>query len=192
LRTDKNSNFKFTIKFLMTLDRSYIGYLGFVGIDLFKSVLMYSNGAICLIKLLFDLGLFTVHCLVHRTLSLDNAHTMRGTLPRVCVMHAVPLTVPRSMGMGMGNTLDTALTSGLGLLFLFLVQMLQNHRDGCNIIQIGNQGVTKGCHLSWLTNSALVYEPKCGGREELRGLSQCVQLYTGPKINFGDLTIFNL
>jgi hypothetical protein len=32
-----------------------------LGIDLFKSVLMYSNGAICLIKLLFDLGLFTVY-----------------------------------------------------------------------------------------------------------------------------------
>jgi hypothetical protein len=60
LRTDKNNNFKFTIKFLMTLDRSYIGYLGFLGIDLFRSVLMYSNGAICLIKLLFDLVLFTV------------------------------------------------------------------------------------------------------------------------------------
>jgi hypothetical protein len=60
LRTDKNNNFKFTIKLPMTLDRSYIGYLGFLGIDLFKSVLMYSNGAVCLIKLLFDLGLFTV------------------------------------------------------------------------------------------------------------------------------------
>jgi hypothetical protein len=46
----------------MTLDRSYIGYLGFLGIDLFKSVLMYSNGAICLIKLLFKMGLFTVQC----------------------------------------------------------------------------------------------------------------------------------
>ncbi len=45
----------------MTLDRSYIGYLGFLGIDLFKSVLMYSNGAICLIKLLFKMGLFTVY-----------------------------------------------------------------------------------------------------------------------------------
>jgi hypothetical protein len=44
----------------MTLDMSYIGYLGFLGIDLFKSVLMYSNGAICLIKLLFDFRLFTV------------------------------------------------------------------------------------------------------------------------------------
>ncbi len=61
LRTDKNNNFKFTIKFLMTLERSYIGYLGFLGFDLFKSVLMYSNGAICLIKLLFKMGLFTVH-----------------------------------------------------------------------------------------------------------------------------------
>ncbi len=45
----------------MTLGRLYIGYLGFLGIDLFKSVLMYSNGAICLIKLLFKMGLFTVH-----------------------------------------------------------------------------------------------------------------------------------
>jgi hypothetical protein len=60
LRTDKNNNFEFTIKFLMTFDRSYIGFLGFLGIDLFKSVLMYSNGAICLIKLLFKMGLFTV------------------------------------------------------------------------------------------------------------------------------------
>ena len=37
------------------------------------------------------------------------------------------------------------------------------------------QGVTKRCRLSWLTNSALVYEPKCEGREgaaALRGLSQ--------------------
>jgi hypothetical protein len=60
LRTDKNNNFKFTIKFLMTLDSSYIGYLGFLGIDIFKNVLMYSNEAICLIKLLFKIGLFTV------------------------------------------------------------------------------------------------------------------------------------
>ncbi len=58
LRTNKNNNFKFTMKFLMTLDCSYIGYLGYI--DLFKSVLMYSNGAICLIKLLFKMGLFTV------------------------------------------------------------------------------------------------------------------------------------
>ncbi len=60
MRTDKNNNFKFPIKILMTLDRSYIGYLGFLGIDLFKSALMYSNSAICLIKLLFKMGLFTV------------------------------------------------------------------------------------------------------------------------------------
>jgi hypothetical protein len=25
------------------------------------------------------------------------------------------------------------------------------------------QGTTKRCRLSWLINSALVYEPKCGG-----------------------------
>jgi len=45
-----------------------------------------------------------------------------------------------------------------------------------------SQGVTKRCHLSRLTNSALVYEPKCGG------LSQWVKLYTRAQINFGDLT----
>ncbi len=32
-----------------------------------------------------------------------------------------------------------------------------------------HQRFTKRCRLSWLTNSALVYEPKCGGREEMRG-----------------------
>ncbi len=58
--TDKNINFKFTIKLLMSLDMSYIGYLGFLGTDLFKSIIMYSNGSICLIKLLFKMGLFTV------------------------------------------------------------------------------------------------------------------------------------
>ncbi len=36
----------------------------------------------------------------------------------------------------------------------------------------GDQGITQRCHLSWLTNSALVYESKCGGTGDLRGLSQ--------------------
>ncbi len=58
--TDKNIYFKFTIKFLMTLERSYIGYLGFLVTVFFKSVLMYSKGAICLSRLLFKMGLFTV------------------------------------------------------------------------------------------------------------------------------------
>jgi hypothetical protein len=33
------------------------------------------------------------------------------------------------------------------------------------------QGVTKRCRLSWLTNSALVYEPKCWGGGEGCGVS---------------------
>ncbi len=45
----------------MTLDRSYIGYLSFLGIDFLKCVLMYSKGAICLSRLLFKMGLFTVY-----------------------------------------------------------------------------------------------------------------------------------
>jgi hypothetical protein len=53
------------------------------------------------------------------------------------------------------------------------------------------QGVTmRRCRLFWLTNSVLVYEPKCGGRGrgELRGLSHWVQKYTEAQINFVDLT----
>ncbi len=56
----------------------------------------------------------------------------------------------------------------------------------CKDIYHSAQGVTKRCRLSWLTNGALVYEPKSGGK--LRGLGQCVQLYKGDQINFGDLT----
>jgi hypothetical protein len=47
----------------MTLDKSYMGYLGFFGIDFLKSVLMQSKGAICLGRLLFKMGLFTVQVL---------------------------------------------------------------------------------------------------------------------------------
>jgi hypothetical protein len=42
------------------------------------------------------------------------------------------------------------------------------------------QGVTQRCRLSWLTNRALVYEPKCGGGGE----------YTGAHINFVDVTSY--
>jgi hypothetical protein len=34
------------------------------------------------------------------------------------------------------------------------------------------QGITTRCRLSWLADSALVYEPKWGGGGELQGLSQ--------------------
>jgi hypothetical protein len=51
------------------------------------------------------------------------------------------------------------------------------------------QGVTKRCRLSWLTNSALVYEPKCGGRGVV-AWSQPMSTYSctqEPKYTFGDL-----
>ncbi len=51
------------------------------------------------------------------------------------------------------------------------------------------QGVTKAYRLSWLTHSALVYEPKCGGRGEMRAVStneySCV--HKGAQINFGEI-----
>ncbi len=53
-------------------------------------------------------------------------------------------------------------------------------------IQI-TQGLTKRCRLSWLTNSALVYKPKCG----VGGCGLSANEYScahGAQINFGDLT----
>ncbi len=51
------------------------------------------------------------------------------------------------------------------------------------------QGVTKRCRLSWLTNSALVREPKCGGwGVRLRGLSQWESCAHGGQINCEYLT----
>jgi hypothetical protein len=50
------------------------------------------------------------------------------------------------------------------------------------------QGVTKRCRLSWLTISALVYEPKCGG---MGGCGMSAHEYNCPhgvQINSGDLT----
>ncbi len=70
----------------------------------------------------------------------------------------------------------------------------QNHRITtelleCKKLKGSSQGVIKRCHLSWLTNRALVYEPKCEGGEGGCGISaneySCAH---GAKINFGDLT----
>jgi hypothetical protein len=43
-------------------------------------------------------------------------------------------------------------------------------------------------YVSWLTNSALVYEPKCGGGGGLRGLSYEYSWANRAPKNFGDLT----
>jgi hypothetical protein len=52
-----------------------------------------------------------------------------------------------------------------------------------------NRGATKICRLSWLTNSALVYEPNCGKRGRGYGVSANEYSCTnGAKIKFGDLT----
>ncbi len=54
------------------------------------------------------------------------------------------------------------------------------------------QGVTKRCRLSWLTNSAHVSEPKCGGRGDA-GLRQLLQLCTKSPSKFWRYnSIFNL
>jgi hypothetical protein len=58
-----------------------------------------------------------------------------------------------------------------------------------NSLDDRDQGVTMRFRLSLLTNSALVYEPKCGGRGGVAG-SQPVStaVHTVAQINFGGLT----
>ncbi len=50
------------------------------------------------------------------------------------------------------------------------------------------QGVTKRCRLSQLTNSALVYGPKCGGGGGWGVSANEYSSAHGAQINFGDLT----
>jgi hypothetical protein len=53
---------------------------------------------------------------------------------------------------------------------------------------VGDHGVKKRCRLPWLTNSTLVYEPKCGGWGS-RGVSANeYRSAHGAQINFADLT----
>ncbi len=49
-------------------------------------------------------------------------------------------------------------------------------------------GVTKRCRLSWLTSSALVYEPKGRGGGGCGVSANEYRCAHGAQINFGDLT----
>ncbi len=65
-------------------------------------------------------------------------------------------------------------TVGEGKYYMVCVGMFSVRRVKRRINPLIGQGVTKRCRLSWLTNSALVYEPKCGG-------SIAVQFTQDPK-----------
>ncbi len=55
------------------------------------------------------------------------------------------------------------------------------------------QGVTKRCRPSWLTISAILYEPKCGGKREGSQPMSTVQLCTwSPNKLWRSNSIFNL
>ncbi len=118
-----------------------------------------------------------------------------------CSKHrAVMLTgVTRDFVIGMNIFEKKNCTCKIIRHYLGVLKMCSNRNHGIweieqSIIMQWNlqislgQGVTKRTRLSWLTNSALVYEPKDGGRGELRGLCQWVQMYTGAQTNIGDLT----
>ncbi len=68
-------------------------------------------------------------------------------------------------------------------------------RHKSHLIESQMQGVTKRCRLSWRTNSAFVYERKCGGREGVAGsYSQWVHavVHRSPNKLWRSNSIFNL
>jgi hypothetical protein len=54
----------------------------------------------------------------------------------------------------------------------------------------GERGVIKGCRRSWLTNSVLVYEPKCGGSGGGTGSQPMSTAVHKSPNKIGDLTPF--
>jgi hypothetical protein len=55
----------------------------------------------------------------------------------------------------------------------------------------GLRGVTKRCRLSWLTNSALVYEPKCGGKGK-KSQPRSTAVHRSPNNHWKSDFIFSL
>jgi hypothetical protein len=55
-----------------------------------------------------------------------------------------------------------------------------------------DQGVTKRCRLSWLTNSAIVYEPKCGGGGCGGSQPMSTAVHRSPNKLWRSNSIFNL
>ena len=60
------------------------------------------------------------------------------------------------------------------------------------IVAAGRQWVTKRCRLSWLTNSVLVYEPKCGGGESCGASAISTAVHRSLKKLWRSNSIFNL
>jgi len=58
-----------------------------------------------------------------------------------------------------------------------------------SLAMVNTRGFRNWCRLSWMTNSALLYEPKCGGRGEVAESSANeYSCKPGAQINFGDIT----
>jgi hypothetical protein len=76
-------------------------------------------------------------------------------------------------------------TSFTFLLVTFFLRTFCNYSITCwknhwtSFPKSWDQGVSKRCRLSWLTNSALVYEPKCGG--ERGGVAGSQPMSTVPE-----------
>jgi hypothetical protein len=70
----------------------------------------------------------------------------------------------------------------------------QNCGDSRLTLQVDTPGqeVTKRCRPSWLTNSALVYEPKCGGRGDEGSQPMSTAVNRNPNKRRRSNSIFNL
>ncbi len=86
------------------------------------------------------------------------------------VMCRVILYINHSFEAGIPKKLNVCIFTSL----FIPTNRLGQPQKGGSALKFVYTGVTKRCRLSLLTNSALVYESKCG----LRGLSQWAQLCT--------------
>ncbi len=77
-------------------------------------------------------------------------------------------------------------------------RILVNRKEECSymlfeFLILSGQGVTKRCRQSWLTKSALVYDPKCGGGVAgPRPMSKACTMHMEPNKLWRSISIFNL
>jgi hypothetical protein len=77
------------------------------------------------------------------------------------------------------------------LVVQYTLSVAGQFRGQKGLAPLKTQGVTERCRLSWLTNSALVYEPKCVERGKGGGCGVSANEYScahGAQIKFVDIT----
>ncbi len=89
------------------------------------------------------------------------ANTPRFSIPTAHWILSAPLAI--CFLMAKGGAVILKISHRMEECHIFLKTALP-FTEGPSVGIAVSQGITKRCRLSWLTNIALIYEPKCGGR----------------------------